>query len=108
MKIRGNLVDWLLEIDPTTYAFLVMIERGMIVLYLQILCTIYGMLEASFMWYRNFRTDLEKIGFDFNVYEPWIANRKISISNILFCSMWTIYYKAALPQKLTPSLENGK
>ena len=27
MKIRGKLVDWLLEIDPTEYACLVVIER---------------------------------------------------------------------------------
>ena len=76
MKIRGKLVDWLLEIAPTEYASLVVIERGVKVLYLHILRAIYGMIEASLLWYRKFRTDLEKIGFEFNVYDPCVANRK--------------------------------
>ena len=46
MKIRGKLVDWLLEIDPTEYASLVVMERGVKVLYLHILRAIYGMIEA--------------------------------------------------------------
>ena len=47
MKIRGKLVDWLVEIDPLAYLDYVVIERGEQVLYLQVLRAIYGMLEAS-------------------------------------------------------------
>ena len=37
MKIRGALVDWLVELDPLTYSPYVVIERGEKVLYLEIL-----------------------------------------------------------------------
>ena len=65
MKIRGKLVEWLLELDPETYATHVVIEKGVKVLYVEILWAIYGMLEASLLWYRKFRAgaDSEEIGF---------------------------------------------
>ena len=78
MKIRGVLVDWLLEIDPLTYSSYVVIKRGEKVLYLEILCAIYGMLEASLLWYRKFRKELEEIGFKFNDYDACVANRMVN------------------------------
>ena len=63
MKIRGKLVDWLLELDPSTYAPYVVSKKGVKVLYVEILRVIYGMLEASVLWYQKFRIDLEEIGF---------------------------------------------
>ena len=104
----GKLVDWLLEIDPTEYTSLIVIERVVKVLYLYILRTIYGMLQASLLWYHKFRKDLEKIGFDFNVYDPCVANRKINNKNIPFLFMWMISYRATLTQKSKQSLENGR
>ena len=47
MKIRGRLVDWLVEIVPMTYRDHVVIENGVKVLYLEILRAIYGMLEVG-------------------------------------------------------------
>jgi hypothetical protein len=44
---------------------------------LRVLKAIYGMLEAALLWYKNFRTDLEDIGFVFNPYDPCVANRKV-------------------------------
>ena len=75
MKVRGKLVEWLVDLDPITYLNMVVIERGVKVLYLEILRAIYGMLEASLLWYRKFRSDLEEIGFEFNVYDPCVAQR---------------------------------
>ena len=37
MKIRGKLVDWLIQLDPGTYQNLVVIENGVRVLYLEVL-----------------------------------------------------------------------
>ena len=77
MKIRGQLVEWLVELDPETYRDHVVIENGVKVLYVEILRAIYGMLEAALMWYKKFRTDLEGIGFVFNPYDPCIAQRTV-------------------------------
>ena len=52
MKIRGRLVDWLIKISPQTYRDKVVIEKGVKVLYVEIVRAIYGMLEAALMWYR--------------------------------------------------------
>ena len=49
MKIRGRLVDWLIEISPETYQDKVVVENGVKVLYLEIVRVIYGMLEAALM-----------------------------------------------------------
>ena len=77
MKIRGQLVDWLVEISPETYRDHVVIEHGVKVLYLEIVRAIYGMLEAALMWYQKFRTDLEGIGFHFHDYDPCIAFKMV-------------------------------
>ena len=75
MKIRGRLVDWLVEMAPNAYKNYIVIENGNKVLYLVILKVIYGMLEASLLWYRKLREDLEMIGFKFNPYDAFVANR---------------------------------
>ena len=75
LKIWGKLVDWLVEIDPTAYLSLVVVKRGIKVIYLDILRVIYGMLEACILWYNNFGGDLERISFEFNNYYPYVANR---------------------------------
>ena len=36
------------------------------------------MLKASLLWYKTFRGDLEKIGFEFNAYDPCVVNRTIN------------------------------
>jgi hypothetical protein len=46
-------------------------------LYLQVLRALYGMLVAALLWHRQFREDLESVGFKFNVYDPCVANRKV-------------------------------
>ena len=53
MKIRGRLVDWLVELDHVAYKNYVLIENGQRLLYLIIMKVIYMMLEASFLWCRN-------------------------------------------------------
>ena len=46
-------------------------------LYLVVLSAIYGMLEASMLFHKKLRDDLEAIGFAFNPYEPCVCNRII-------------------------------
>jgi len=76
MKITGLLVDYMIELDPT-YRDYVVRENGRRVIYVVILRAIYGMLEASLLWYKKLRKDLEEEGFEFNPYDPCIANRMV-------------------------------
>ena len=77
MKFTGVLVDLLVELAPEVYADFVVYENGEKVLYVVVLRAIYGMLVASVLWYKKLRGDLESIGFEFNPYDPCIANRMI-------------------------------
>ena len=38
----------------------------------------YGMLKASILWYKKFRGNLERIGFEFNDYDPCVENRMVN------------------------------
>ena len=67
-------MEWLIELDPLRYESKVVYEKGLPVLYLEVLKAIYGMLVASLLWYRKFKKELEAIGFEFNCYDPCVAN----------------------------------
>jgi len=77
MKIRGPLVDMLVELDPETYGEYVRIEGGNKVIYVHVLKAIYGMLKSAMLFYKKLRKDLESIGFVINPYDPCVANRMI-------------------------------
>ena len=77
MKITGVLVDMLTQLNPELYGPYVVYERGRKVLYVQVLKAIYGMLQAALLWYNKFREDLEGQGFEFNPYDPCVANRMV-------------------------------
>ena len=77
MKITGLLVKYLVEIEPS-YRDYIVYENGKKVIYVKILRAIYGMLQASLLWYTKLRTDLENYGFEFNPYDPCIANKIVN------------------------------
>jgi hypothetical protein len=78
IKIKGVLVDHLVQLAPETYGPYVVYEKGVKVLYAEVLQALYGMLVAALLWYKKFRSDLEGIGFEFNPYDPCVANRTVS------------------------------
>ena len=75
MKITGELVDMMVELNPNAYSKYVVREGKRKVIYVVVLRALYGMLVASLLWYAKFRKDLESIGFVFNPYDPCVANR---------------------------------
>ena len=77
MKVRGVVVDLLVELDPTRYGTFVMYEKGKKVIYLVVLRAIYGMLQSALLFYKKFRKDLEREGFLFNPYDPCVANKYV-------------------------------
>jgi hypothetical protein len=76
MKIRGSLVDILLEICPGVYHNFVVYEgKGQQkILYVQMLMALYGMMIAPLLYYKKFRKDIESIGFEVNPYDVCVAN----------------------------------
>jgi hypothetical protein len=78
MKITGVLVNMLSQLAPEVYAPFVVFQNGRKVLYVVVLRAIYGMLQASLLWYNKFKKDLEKEGFKFNPYDPCVANWEVN------------------------------
>ena len=77
MKITGLLVDYMADLDPT-YRDYVVYENGKRVIYVVILRAIYGMSQASLLWYRTLRAAMEEYGFAFNRYDPCVANKMVN------------------------------
>ncbi len=78
MKIRGFLVDVLVEIAPEVYASYVVWENGEKVLYVIMLKALYGMLTSALLYYKKFVKDIQEIGFELNPYDPCVANRMVN------------------------------
>ena len=78
MKIRGPLVDMLLELSPETYEGYVVYEGKSKVLYVMMVMALYGMLQSSLLNYKKFRKDIESTGFEVNPYDPCVANRMVN------------------------------
>ena len=49
LKIRGVLVDMLMQMDPELYGPLIVYENGKKVLYTEVLQAIYGMLQSALL-----------------------------------------------------------
>jgi hypothetical protein len=77
MKLKGAVLEILVELAPDLYGPYLVLDDGKRVLYLQVLRALYGMLVAALLWYQQFREDLEGVGFKFNVYDPFVANREV-------------------------------
>ena len=75
MKLRGALVDMLIDIRPGKYEEFIVYERNQKVLYVKMLKALYGMLKASILYYKKFRTDIESIGYLVNPDDACVANK---------------------------------
>ncbi|KAL7571930.1 hypothetical protein ACA910_006562 [Epithemia clementina (nom. ined.)] len=78
IKIRGTLVNMLVEMNPKIYKEQVVIEAGNKILYVIVTKAIYGMLVSALLFYKKLKKDLEEIGFEVNPYDPYIANQMIN------------------------------
>ena len=78
MKIRGALVDILLEMDYEKYGAYVTKENGRNVIYVAMSKALYGMLDSAILYYKKFRGDIESCGYVVNPYDPCVANKMIN------------------------------
>jgi hypothetical protein len=58
MKLRGQFVDIMCEVNPELYLPYMIKERGEKVLYLRVLQAIYGCIESALLWYNLFANTL--------------------------------------------------
>ena len=77
MKLTGELVGILVNINTDLYRGYIVFENGKKILYVEVLRAIYGMLIAALLFYRKFREDMEEHGFQFNPYDSCVANKMI-------------------------------
>ena len=77
MKIRGALVDILLEMDYEKCQNFVTKENGRRILYVSMSKALYGMLESAILYYKKFWRHIEKQRYEVNPYDPCVANKMI-------------------------------
>ena len=74
MKIKGKLIDILVEICPETHSSYAVTENGQRVQYVKMLQALYGMLISAVLFYKKLRYDLEEVGFSINPYDICVTN----------------------------------
>jgi hypothetical protein len=86
IKIRGILVDILVEIAPEAYkSYVSKDKKGNKQLMVQFQNALYGTMVASLLYYRKFVKSLMDIGFTINPYDPCVANKIIEGKQMTIC-----------------------
>ena len=75
MKITGVLLNMLVRMDSDTYSNQVVFENRKKLIYVVLLRAIYGIILADILFYKKFCGELENIVFEFNHFNPYVANR---------------------------------
>eukprot|EP00934_Nitzschia_sp_Nitz4_P008987 Nitzschia sp. Nitz4//scaffold353_size16344//11151//16190//NITZ4_008865-RA/size16344-processed-gene-0.13-mRNA-1//1//CDS//3329548925//8977//frame0 len=77
VRLTGVIVDVLMEIDPSYQQFMC-IERGVKVIYVELLKALYGTLRAARLFWMKLTEHLESWGFEPNPYDPCVANKLVN------------------------------
>ena len=86
IKIRGILVDMLVDIAPDVYKNYVYYDKkGVKQLLVQCQNAIYGTMVASLLYYRKFTKSLLSTGFEINPYDPCVANKVVDGKQMTIC-----------------------
>ena len=76
LKLKGIFVDIMCETNPE-YTETVIYENGVKTLYLLVLRSIYGCIQAAMLWYELYTEELVNIGFKINPYDKCVANKMV-------------------------------
>jgi hypothetical protein len=68
----------MVKTNPKMYRQYVVLEKGRSVLYLRLQKALYGMMKSTLLFYRKLVSELKKMGFEINPYDPSIANKMIN------------------------------
>ena len=86
IKIRGVLVDILVDIAPDVYGpYVTEDKKGVKQLIVKCLNALYGTMVASLLYYKKFVKSLTDIGFELNPYDPCVANKMIGGKQMTVC-----------------------
>ena len=86
VRLRGRLVDLLVETAPTVYGpYVHKNKKGEKVLLVQCMNALYGTMVASLLFYKKFVTSLKKNGFTLNPYDPCVANKTVDGKVLTVC-----------------------
>ncbi len=78
MKMVGILAELMVKKNPKMYRQYVVLEKGRSVLYLRLQKALYGKMKSMLLFYRKLVSELKKMGFEINPYDPCIANKKVN------------------------------
>ena len=78
MKIRGQLVDILVSIDPDKYSPCVYETGKSKILYVRMKKPLYSMLKALILYYKHFRGNIEAIEYVVNLCNIHAMNKNIN------------------------------
>ena len=79
MVIRGQLADMFIEIAPDVYGPVATKDRkGNTLVYVYLLKALYGLMEASLMFYQKLLKELKVKGFKPNPYDPCVVNKEVN------------------------------
>jgi hypothetical protein len=86
IKIRGIIVDILVEIAPDIYkSYVSKDKKGLKQLLVQCQNALYDTVVASLLYYRKFVKSLTDIDFVINPYDPCVANKMIEGYQMTIC-----------------------
>ena len=75
MVLKGDLAEMMVQIAPEIYQkYIAVDKKGMKMLYVKLQKALYGLMQASLLFYRKLRKEFEAYGFEVNPYDPCVAN----------------------------------
>ena len=78
LKLEGDMVDLMVQVDLDKYSKFVRYEHGKKVLYLRVLKALYGCIKSGLLWYNMFTNTLKGKCFIINPYDLYVANNTIN------------------------------
>ena len=79
IRVRGDLVQALLEIAPKVYKpYVTKDNKGNLILLIRCLNDIYGTMIEGLLFYKTFFKTLPREGFEINSYDPCVANKMVN------------------------------
>ena len=83
MKLRGKMVELLVQFEPSIYGKYVTTEQNKEpILCVKLLKDLYGLLILTLLFFKKLRNDLENMDFEVNPCDPCVANKMINGSQI--------------------------
>ena len=86
MMYEGDMVNYLLSINPKKYGPFVHIDtHGRKIIYVRLNKALYGCVQSALLWYNNLAATLVNLGFEINPYDPCVANKVINGKQCTIC-----------------------